>query len=86
MPRIDEILEERGYKYGDYSEDARISQSIKAVMRNTPNWNGLSDDKKETLEMMAKKVARILNGDPEHDDSWVDVVGYVTLTIERLKQ
>lgn len=35
--------------------------------------------------MIAHKIARILNGDPDYDDSWVDIAGYATLVVKKLK-
>lgn len=54
-------------------------------MIETPNWEGLSFDKKEALEMIVHKIARILNGDPNHKDSWQDIVGYAELVNKGLK-
>lgn len=54
-------------------------------MKDTPNWEKLSSDKKETLEMVAHKIGRILNGDPEYADSWVDGEGYFHLVVKNLK-
>jgi len=85
MQNTNDMSTERGDKYGDFTEQSEISQNIKAAVRNSPNWNNLSADKKESLEAIAMKMSRILNGDPEYDDSWVDIVGYVNLVIRRLK-
>lgn len=76
---IDATLAERGSRYGDFKEHSRITQSIKKAMRDSPNWNSLSDDKKEALEMNAHKIGRILNGDPDYKDSWTDICGYSRL-------
>lgn len=83
---IDETLEERGNRYGDFEGHAHITQNIKSAMANSPNWQGLQDDQKETLEMIAHKVGRILNGDPDYHDSWHDIVGYTKLVADRLLQ
>ncbi len=79
---IDDILEQRGGRYGDFKVQAQITQDLKAVMRETPNWGKLSVDKKEALEMIAHKIGRVLNGDPEYKDSWTDIVGFSKL-VER---
>jgi hypothetical protein len=76
---INKTLQERGNRYGEFREHARITQNIKRAMADSPNWAKLSDDKREALEMNAHKVGRILNGDPEYADSWHDIVGYTTL-------
>ena len=53
-------------------------------MLNTPNWDNLDFDQKESLEMIVHKIARILNGDPNYDDSWIDIGGYSKLVADRL--
>ena len=78
------ILEERGKRYGSFDTHAAITQNLKRNMLLTPNWSDLSSDKKESLEMIAHKIGRILNGDPEYKDSWVDIAGYATLVAEGL--
>ena len=34
--------------------------------------------------MIAHKIGRILNGDPNYLDSWIDIVGYAQLIVDRL--
>lgn len=74
---IDAVLSDRASKYGDFVNLASIAQSLKKTIRNTPRWHTLTDDKKEALEMVVHKMARILNGDPSYKDSWTDIIGYV---------
>jgi len=81
---IDDTLKERGSRYGDFKEHARITQNIKRAMVDSPNWASLSDDKREALEMLAHKVGRVLNGDPEYHDSWHDIIGYTKLVADTL--
>jgi hypothetical protein len=81
---IDQTLAERGTRYGSFDEHARITQNLKRAMTDSPNWSKLSDDKKEALEMVAHKVGRILNGDPEYHDSWHDMIGYTKLVADKL--
>lgn len=83
---IEEILQQRGNLYGSFVGHAKITQDIKRAMSDSPNWGGLSDDKKECLEMLAHKIGRILNGDPEYHDSWHDIVGYTKLVADTLTQ
>ena len=82
---IDEIVIERGSRYGAFTGHALITQNIKSAMRHSPNWNKLPEDMKECLEMVAHKIGRILNGDPSYDDSWVDIIGYTQLVVDRLR-
>ena len=82
---IQSTLEARGKRYGLFKDHAGISQRMKAVMRQTPAWGHLEADQQEALEMIAHKVARILNGDPDYPDSWHDIAGYATLVEDRLQ-
>lgn len=76
---IDTTLRERDDAYGEFSLQAEISQDLKEVMRHTPLYDDLSPAMVEALEMILHKIARILNGDPTHTDSWHDVQGYARL-------
>ena len=83
-PSIAATLAERGQRYGVFGEHARITQALKCAMADSPNWSTLAPDQKEALEMLAHKVGRILNGDPDYHDSWHDIAGYATLVADRL--
>lgn len=81
---IDDVLDQRGERYGRFDSHAAITQELKAVMRRHIGWAKLSDDQKEALEMCAHKTGRILNGDPNYADSWIDLSGYPKLVADRL--
>jgi len=81
---IQDTLAERGKRYGEFKDHAKISQSLKRVMWATTRWVDLPDDTKEALEMMQHKIARVLNGDPEYDDNFRDLVGYSQLVLDRV--
>jgi hypothetical protein len=81
---IEDTLAERGTRYGAYKTHAEITQGIKATMQATPGWTRLVPHQKETLDMIAHKIGRILNGDPNYHDSWHDIVGYGKLTADEL--
>jgi hypothetical protein len=82
---VEDTLTERGKRYGDFGGHAGITQRIKNAMQMSDNWSNLSDDKKEALEMIAHKIGRILNGDPNYADSWHDIAGYAQLIEKRLE-
>jgi len=81
---VDKTLEERGKRYGKFTGHAAIAQDIKAIMMGTSKWYGLKPDQKEALDMIAHKIGRILNGDPDYHDSWHDIAGYAKLVEDRL--
>ena len=83
-PDIADTLAQRGNRYGSFPGHAKITQSIKRAMQDSPNWNGLTDQQREALEMVAHKIGRILNGDPNYHDSWHDIVGYTKLVADEL--
>lgn len=84
MSNIEQTLNERGNRYGSFTGHAKITQSIKRAMIDSPNWDSLDDDQREALEMVAHKIGRILNGDKDYIDSWHDIIGYTQLVETRL--
>ncbi len=82
---IENTLADRAKNYGTFAEQAEISQRIKESIQDAPKYGLLSDDKKQALDMIALKIGRILNGNPEHHDSWHDIVGYAKLVADTLK-
>lgn len=86
MSDIKQVLEERGNRYGSFDGHATITQEIKLAMYNSLNWESrLSHSQREALDMIAHKIGRILNGDPNYLDSWVDIVGYTQLIVYELE-
>lgn len=84
---ITETLKDRHSKYGVFRDHARITQDLKHTLkRNATKWDSLTEDKKEALEMIAHKIGRILNGDPNYRDSWIDIAGYATLVADTLQK
>lgn len=83
---INTTLNERGKRYGTFQGHAEISQRLKGVLRKFEAERGcdLEPDQREALEMIAHKIARIINGDPDYADSWHDIAGYAQLVADRL--
>lgn len=81
---IDTTLLDRGKRYGDFLGHATVTQNMKIAMIGSANWHRLAADQRECLEMIAHKIGRILNGDPNYHDSWHDIVGYTKLVADRL--
>ena len=81
--KVTQTLAERGSRYGDFADNARVSRSIQSELQRHPGWERLDDTKREGLTMIAQKIARILNGDPEYADNWHDIAGYAVLVEDR---
>lgn len=78
------VLNERHNQYGSYKDATRIVQDLKHIARHTPKWESLEPDMQESIELIFTKMGRILNGNPNHKDSWHDIAGYANLIAERL--
>lgn len=82
MSEIKKLLEERSAKYGEYKDNARVSQELKSALTSGASWHKLSAVQKETCDMIAQKLCRIVNGDATYEDSWIDIIGYIQLTLD----
>jgi len=87
---IVDTLNARGEKYGPFIGHAEISRALKNVIRfytveRKGSFQNIDADMAEALEMIAHKIARIINGDHNYADSWVDIAGYAKLVADRLQ-
>lgn len=80
----EQLIIERGSRYGKFKDGAEIMQELKTVMREVNRWHNLTPSQREALDMIQHKIGRILNGDPTYDDSWKDIAGYATLIVNEL--
>ena len=80
-------LAARKSKYGAYVDHAKIAQKLKKAAlahRAEIGLPPLSAAQQEGLDMIFHKIGRIVNGDPDYADSWVDIAGYATRVVETL--
>ena len=84
---VNAILNERGKRYGSFMDHAAISQNLKTVAFAFASDRGktFAADQYEALDMIFHKIGRILNGDPNYADSWIDIAGYAKLVADRLE-
>jgi hypothetical protein len=78
---VNDTLSTREGQYGQYKVVSQISQDIKNIMRQSPNYYVMPDYARESLDMIANKMARILNGNYYLNDSWHDIGGYAALVV-----
>lgn len=89
---VQETLNARGERYGDFTDNARISQQLKQLImcesdgKLREGYRRCNFVQREALEMIAQKIARILNGNPNYKDNWHDIQGYARLAEERCKE
>lgn len=85
METVKATIEARHQEYGDYSTQSRIAQQIKCIIfHNTELCRKMSPCQRESLEMIATKISRIVAGNPHNPDSWHDIAGYAQLIADFL--
>lgn len=82
--KVETILSERGHAYGDFTDNARVVQSFMVVAASGLSWKHLNDMHREALHMIFHKIGRIVNGDPDIQDTWDDIAGYAQLVSDRI--
>ena len=84
---VDDILDKRAATYGSFINVALFAQEMKELIRGALDEQnaGLQADHQEALDMITSKIARIIIGDSNHIDSWIDIAGYATLVADRLQ-
>lgn len=80
---VEAIIAEREKTHGSFSSKARFIQVIKDVIRDPAGYDDLHPAQREALDMIAVKIGRILYGDPNEPDHWLDIAGYASLVAER---
>lgn len=79
MTEINNLLSEREKTHGNFIDVSCVSQALKYVLRDSPNWKMLRANQKEALDMICNKMGRLLSGDSEFEDHSDDIVGYAVL-------
>lgn len=98
---IDNTLNERGARYGDFTDHAAICDALIRICSGTydiinsghpvfvpaTQFASLDPVKKQAIRVICDKLARILSpgGDPEYRDNWHDIQGYAKLAEDRCK-
>lgn len=84
MTDIQSTLEQRGNRYGDFREQARVAQSLKEAARNSAHWDLMPPYVREGLDLILNKISRMVTGDWTYTDNPHDIVGYAKLIEDRL--
>ena len=84
---IDETLDARAQDYGKFKDGAALMQAMKRTLADHARMHNktFADDQWEALEMIVHKIGRIVNGNPDKVDHWVDIAGYAKLIADRLQ-
>lgn len=86
QPAPEALLTDRGGNYGDYLTNALLSQRLKRTLTDHASDldKVLPEHMWESLDHIATKMARIVNGNCYHRDSWLDIAGYALLVADNL--
>jgi len=79
-----ELLKEREKTHGSYTLTAQTAQTLKRLFRNAPSYADMTTAQRESMDMIAVKLARIMCGNPHDPDHWLDISGYATLIVGEL--
>lgn len=82
----DQLLNERGSTHGAFSENARLSQGFEDLARTGKNWDSLTAVQKEALKLLFHKTARLLSGNAKFIDCPKDMIGYIQLMLNEMKE
>ena len=87
QPTLTDVLTERGHRYGKFTGHAQVTQDLKQLSNEhlETRKKTLPADMQEALDMIYHKIGRIINGDHNYADSWVDIAGYAKLVADRLE-
>jgi hypothetical protein len=85
----EDLISERGTTHGNYDNTARYIQQLKYVIatacveRKRRGQDQLTNQERESLEMIMHKAGRILSGDSHFRDHWDDIAGYAKIATQK---
>jgi len=81
----EKILQDREKTHGSFAKNAQLSQNLKNFFRTQNGTKNMTDVQKESLDMIALKLSRILSGNHTAKEHWDDIAGYATLVSKYLQ-
>lgn len=81
---VRQTLDERKKIYGDFNEVTKKSFDLKNAA--DARLHVSEPYQAESIDMILHKIARILVGDSNYIDNWIDIAGYATLAVEILER
>lgn len=76
----DSLIAERDKTHGNWERQAQLAQSLKMTIdvAQLP-VRTLSKGQREAIDMICVKLSRIVCGNPNEADHWIDLQGYARL-------
>lgn len=82
---VNATLAERETTHGDFITQGTLANTLKELVRNQPTYKNLQPHQREALDIGLTKVARIVCGNAQEKDHWLDLAGYATLGARGIK-
>lgn len=79
-----EVLNQRQKTHGEFSEVSKTYADFIKILEKTGFFNKCEDHHRLAIDVIFQKLARILNGDMNFYDHWVDICGYSELVKKEL--
>jgi hypothetical protein len=83
---VGDVINERENTHGDFENLSNVAQNIKSAYKMGHRYPDLKPYQREAVDLIATKLARIVCGDPNHTDNWLDGSGYFTLVLNELER
>lgn len=84
MNEVEQILAQRKEQYGEFKDVASMSANACRELMINDALRGRHPSEWVALVMIVNKIARLINGDISHKDSWDDIAGYASLISKQL--
>ena len=84
--QISQILKDREKTHGSFLMKSFFIQEIMDNISELYSYRDMEADQKEALHMIIHKISRILYGNANYADNWIDIAGYAKLISDRLQQ
>jgi len=81
---VEQTLNKRQQQYGNFEDVAETTEDLFQVLKGGASFVNLSKSQRMALYMICSKMARLVNGDVNHKDSWHDISGYSQLIDNKL--
>ena len=78
-----ELTQERETTHGDFGDNARVSQELKATIHCENS--DMSNVQREAIDMICMKLSRIASGHATFADHWLDIQGYAQLVLNEIE-
>ncbi len=87
-PEISAMLQSREKTHGPYENTAFVANRLQRILFESCGQRDIETDHvlREAMAMICQKMARMVSGDVNSLEHWIDVAGYAVLVIQhRLK-